>query len=163
MQTVAQGTAQLLNSSLDDVVIGVEKLQEQLKRAQNELDSLRGIVLDVEVEKMTAAAETVGELRLVTVLFENRPASELRSLAHRLRNKPGMVAVLATFDGAKLSMVAACADGTNVDARALLNNHLAPIGGSGGGNPTLAQGGGGTNKSALEVLFIQTKNYLNVA
>ena len=73
-----------------------------------------------------------------------------------------MVAVLATFDGAKLSMVAACADDTNVDARELLNNHLAPIGGSGGGSPTLAQGGGATNKSALEVLFKQTKNYLNV-
>jgi alanyl-tRNA synthetase len=73
-----------------------------------------------------------------------------------------MVAVLATYDGVKLSMVAACADGVDIDARELLNNHLAPIGGRGGGNPTLAQGGGGTNKSALEVLFNQTKNYLNV-
>ncbi len=65
---------------------------------------------------------------MVTALFENRPATELRSLANKLRNKPSMVAVLATFDGAKLSMVAACADDTNVDARELLNNHLAPIG-----------------------------------
>ena len=59
-------------------------------------------------------------------------------------------------------MVAASADDTNVDSRELLNNHLAPIGGQGGGSLTLAQGGGATNKSALEVLFTQTKNYLNV-
>ena len=163
MQTVAQGTAQLLNSSLEEVVTGVEKMQVLLKHTQSELDSLRGIVLGVEAEKLASVAETVGDLCLVTALFENRPAAELRSLANKLRKEPGMVAVLATFDGVKLSMVVACAEDANVDARALLNNHLAPIGGSGGGSPTLAQGGGGTNKSALEVLFNQTKNYLDVS
>ena len=72
-----------------------------------------------------------------------------------------MVALLATFDGAKLSMIAACSNDTSIDARELLNNHLAPIGGRGGGSPTLAQGGGATNRSALEILFKQTKNYLS--
>ena len=161
MQTVAQGTAQLLDSGLDNAVAGVEKLQEQLKQAQHELDSLRGVVLGVEAEKLAAAAEGVGEMRLVTALFENRPAAELRSLANKLRNEPAIIAVLASYDGAKLSMVAACAEDLNVDARELLNNHLAPIGGHGGGSPTLAQGGGATNRSALEILFKQTKNYLN--
>ena len=163
VQSAAQETALLLDTGLDDVVSTVERLQEQLKQAQSELDNLRGVVRGVEAEKMIANAEIVGELRLVTALFENRPASELRSLADKLRREPGMVALLATFDGVKLSMVAACAEGTNVDARELLNNHLAPIGGRGGGSPTLAQGGGATNKSALEVLFKQTKNYLNVS
>ena len=161
MQAVVQGSALLLNSSLEDVVAGVEKLQEQLKQAQNELDSLRGVVLGVEAEKLTSAAETIGERRLITALFENRPASELRSLANRLRNEPGMVAVLATFDGVKLSMVAACARDSGVDARDLLQYHLTPVGGRGGGDAGLAQGGGTTNKSALEVLFRQTRNYLS--
>ena len=161
MQAVAQGSALLLNSSLEDVVAGVEKLQEQLKQAQNELDSLRGVVLGVEAEKLTSAAETIGERRLITALFENRPASELRSLANRLRNEPGMVAVLATFDGVKLSMVAACAQDSSLDARDLLQYHLTPVGGRGGGDAGLAQGGGTTNKSALEVLFRQTRNYLS--
>jgi len=68
--------------------------------------------------------------------------------------------VLASYDGAKLSLVAACAEDTKLDARELLNNHLVPVGGRGGGSPTLAQGGGATNRSALEVLFKQTKSYL---
>ena len=97
---------------------------------------------------------------MVTAIFENRPAAGLRSLAEKLRREPKVVAVLASYDGAKLSLVAACADGANVDARALLNNHLAPFGGRGGGSPTLAQGGGAANRSVLEVLFKQTKNYL---
>ena len=124
------------------------------------MDSLRGVVLGVEAEKLAAAAEDVGNLRLVTVLYENKPAAELRSLANKLRNEPAIIAVLASYDGAKLSMVAACAEGINIDARELLNNHLAPIGGHGGGSPTLAQGGGATNRSALEILFKQTKNFL---
>ncbi len=163
MQSVAQGTALLLNSSLDDVISGVEKLQEQLKQAQHEIDSMRAVVLGVETEELISKAETIGDIQLVTTLFENRPASELRTLGNKLRNEPGVVAVLGTFDGVKLSMVVSSADGTNVDARELLNNHLAPFGGRGGGSENLAQGGGGTNKSALEVLFKQTRNYLNVS
>jgi alanyl-tRNA synthetase len=161
VQSAAQGAALVLDSGLDGVVESVERLQAQMKQMQSEIDSLRGVVLGVEAERLADAADTVGELSLVTKLFEDRPASELRSLANKLRNEPGMVAVLATYDGAKLSLVAACADDTNIDARTLLNNHLAPIGGSGGGSPSLAQGGGATNKSALEVLFNQTKNYLS--
>lgn len=162
-QSAAQGVALLLDSGLDGVVESVERMQAQLKQMQSEIDNLRGVVLGVEAEKLASTAETVGELRLITALFENRPAAELRSLADKLRRKASVVMVLASYDGVKLSMVAACADGVGIDARELLNNHLAPIGGRGGGNPTLAQGGGATNKSALEVLFTQTKKYLNVS
>jgi len=161
VQSAAQGAALLLDSGLDGVVEAVERLQTQMKQMQSELDSLHGVVLGVEAEKLESAAEAVGEYRLVTALFENRSASELRSLADKLRRKSGIVAVLASYDDEKLSLVAACAEGVKVDARELLKDHLAPIGGRGGGSPTLAQGGGATNRSALEVLFNQTKNYLS--
>jgi len=160
VQSAAQGAALLLDSGLDGVVEAVERLQTQMKQMQSELDNLCGVVLGVEAEKLASTAEAVGEYRLVTALFENRPASELRSLVDKLRRKSGIVAVLASYDGEKLSLVAACADGVEVDARELLKYHLAPIGGRGGGSPTLAQGGGATNRSALEILFKQTKNYL---
>lgn len=163
VQSAAQDAALLLDTGVEDLVESVEHMQAQLRQMQSEIDSLRGVVLGVEAEKLSAGAEVVGKNRLVTRLFENRATGELRSLANRLRKEPGMVAVLATYDGVKLSLVAACADDVDVDARTLLNDHLAPIGGSGGGSPTLAQGGGTTNKSALEVLFMQTKNYLNVS
>jgi len=163
VQSAAQGAALLLDTGLEDVVSTVERLQEQLKQAQSEMDNLRGIVLGVEADKLIAAAEEVGELRLVTALFENRPATELRSLANRLRKEPDMVAVLATFDGAKLSMVSACGQKSGINARDLLQNHLAPFGGRGGGDASLAQGGGAVNSSVLEILFMQTRNYLNVA
>ena len=160
VQTAAQGAAWLLDSGLDRVVTSVERLQAQLKQMQHELEELRGIALSVEAEKLVAGAEVVGELQLVTALFENRPAAELRSLAERLRRQKGVVAVLASFDGVKLSLVAACADSTKVDARELLNHHLAPFGGRGGGNRTLAQGGGITDGKSSKGLFTKTKGYL---
>ena len=160
VQSAAQGAALLLDRGLDGVIASVEHLQSNLKQMKNELDSLRGGVLGVEAEKLIANAEIVGDYRLVTALFETRPASELRSLADKLRRKAGTVAILASYDGAKLSLVTACSEDTNIDARELLDNHLIPIGGRGGGSPTLAQGGGATNRSALEVLFSQTKSYL---
>jgi alanyl-tRNA synthetase len=127
------------------------------------LDGLRGVVLTVEAEKLSAAAEPVENVRLVTALFENRPAVELRSLADKLRREPNLVTVLASFDGSKLSVVAACGQESGVNARDLLQNHLAPFDGHGGGNAGLAQGGGPANRSVLEVLFKQTKNYLHVS
>jgi alanyl-tRNA synthetase len=160
MQAVAQGAALLLDSGLEGVPFGVERLQSQLKQAQHELDSLRGVVLAVEAEKLAATAEPVENVRLVTALFENRSAAELHSLADKLRRQPDLVAVLASFDGSKLSVVAACGQESGLNALDLLQNHLAPFDGHGGGNAGLAQGGGLANCSVLEVLFKQTKNYL---
>jgi alanyl-tRNA synthetase len=160
MQAAAQGAALLLDSGLEGVPFGVERLQSQLKQAQHEFDGLRGVVLALEAEKLTAAAEPVENVRLVTALFENRPAVELRSLADKLRREPDLVAVLASFDGSKLSVVAACGQESGLNARDLLQNHLAPFDGHGGGNAGLAQGGGPANRSVLEVLFKQTKNFL---
>ena len=163
VQDAVQGAALLLDSGLEGVPNGVERLQSQLKQAQHELDGLRGVVLTVEAEKLSAAAEPVENVRLVTALFENRPAAELRSLADKLRREPNLVTVLASFDGSKLSVVAACGQESGVNARDLLQNHLAPFDGHGGGNAGLAQGGGPANRSVLEVLFKQTKNYLHVS
>ncbi len=54
VQSAAQGAALLLDTGVDDLVVSVEKMQAQLKQAQSELDSPRGIVLGVEAEKLAA-------------------------------------------------------------------------------------------------------------
>jgi len=71
--------------------------------------------------------------------------------------------VLAAFDGQKLSLTVACAKDSGVDARDLLNKHLTPLNLRGGGDVSLAQGGGVVDEEALEELFKNTKSYLNVS
>ena len=77
----------------------------------------------------------------------------------KLRAYPSVVAVLASFNEKKLSLVTACADGTDLSANDLLQKHLAPFGGHGGGDKSIAQGGGVANN--VDDLFNRTKSYLS--
>jgi alanyl-tRNA synthetase len=140
-QSAAQATAALLDVGFADMAITVERMKSQLKEAESELKSLRQMKLDAEAEQIVQFAEPVGEKWLATKVFENRDAGELRNLAMRLRQYPMMVALLASYDGKKLSFIAACADGTDLNASELLRDHLAPFGGRGGGDRSIAQGG----------------------
>ncbi|MFZ5920064.1 MAG: alanyl-tRNA editing protein [Chloroflexota bacterium] len=159
-QAAAQGAALALDTGLDGVVGSIERLQAQLKQASFELDNLREIALELEAGKLAEAAGPVGTRRLVTALFEGRDPADLRILAQKLRGRAGTVSLLVAFDGRKLSLVASCADDTGLDARDLLQKHLAPFGGRGGGDARLAQGGGPVDGDALEGLFANTKGYL---
>ncbi|MBT3321744.1 MAG: hypothetical protein HN392_05610 [Anaerolineae bacterium] len=141
-QYAAQNTANLLKVGVDEISVYVENLQMQLKDAQKELKTLREFSLDVEVENMVQHAEKVGEIWIVTKLFENRNPAELRALAMKSRNYPNIVALLASFDGEKLSLVTSCAEGISVSANDLLQKHLAPFNLRGGGDKSIAQGGG---------------------
>jgi alanyl-tRNA synthetase len=160
MQAVAQGAALALDTGLDGVVGGIGRLQAQLKQANFELENLREIALEVEAGKLAETAEVVGTRRLVTARFEGRSPAELRTLAQKLRTRAGTVSLLAAFDGQKLSLVAACADDTGLNARDLLQAHLAPFGGRGGGDAGLAQGGGPADERAAGGLFANTKGCL---
>ena len=142
VQTAASETAAMLAVGVDGLNETVVSLQKQLKSAEKELKSLREIALDVEVSKMVQHAEEVEKNWIVTKLFENRNPAELRSMAMKLRVYPNMVTILASFDGKKLSLVTSCADETNVSANDLLQKHLAPFEARGGGDKSIAQGGG---------------------
>lgn len=160
LQDVAQQAAALLETGLDGIPVVLERKLDQLKAAQTELETLRAGLLAAEADRLAASAERVGSLRLVTALFHDRPPADLRQLGMKLRDMPGVVALLAAFDGEKLSLVVACAKDSGVDARELLKQHLAPFNGRGGGDPSLAQGGGNVDESVLDNLFNNTKSFL---
>ena len=159
-QDLAQQAAALLETGVEGISDALERKLDQLKAAHTELETLRARFLAVEADQLAASAETVGSLRLVTALFRDRSGTDLRLLGTRLRDMPGMVALLAAFDGQKLSLVSACAQDSGVDARELLTKHLAPLNGRGGGDPSLAQGGCAIDKAVLGDLFKNTKSDL---
>jgi alanyl-tRNA synthetase len=159
-QDITQRAANLLETGLDGIPAALERKLDQLKTVQSELETLRAGLLAAEAERLAASALTVGPLRLLTVTFRARSAAELRGLALKLRDVPGLVSLLACYDDGKLSLVAACAPDTNVDARGLLQKHLAPLNLRGGGDKSLAQGGGAADEAGLKDLFANTKDYL---
>jgi alanyl-tRNA synthetase len=157
-QNSAQKTAGFLATGISDLPEAVEKLSAQLKSAQHELKSLRELKLEVEAEKMVQHAEEAEGKWLVTKLYENRPPAELRLLGLKLRAYPGVVAVLGSFDGKKLSLVTACAEKTGVNASDLLKKHLAPFNARGGGDQSIAQGGG--TAEDVDNLFNHSKEFI---
>jgi alanyl-tRNA synthetase len=80
-----------------------------------------------------------------------------------LQNAPGAVAFLASYDGAKLSLAVACANETGVSANELIRKALAEIGGRGGGDAQLAQGGGAISEEQFAALSARMEEHVRAA
>jgi alanyl-tRNA synthetase len=120
----------------------VSKLIEQQAALQKELKALQHASLISEARELAARAQQAAGVRLVRAGFEDRPISELRSIAEQLKQVPDLVACLASYDGQKLSLIVTCGEASGRDARLLLSQQLTKVGGRGGGDARLAQGGG---------------------
>jgi alanyl-tRNA synthetase len=142
-----------LNTGIHELTQAVPRQAELLRAAQKELQGLRLEHMGWEARTLAEQAPQFAERRLVVTSFENRPASELRALADHLRSLPGVAALLASYDGQKLSLVSACAPQSGLDARQLLQSLLAEVSGRGGGDAQIAQGGGSASPQQLQALL----------
>jgi alanyl-tRNA synthetase len=84
--------------------------------------------------------------------------NDLRALAKELRLLPGAIGVLASQQAGESSpvqvqIVVACAADSGLRAQELLKPLLAQINGKGGGDASLAQGGGLVAQNSLDALF----------
>jgi alanyl-tRNA synthetase len=152
-----------LNVGAPELPQAVLRQSEQLRAAQKELEVLRLEHLGWEARSLAEQAIQSGERHLVVARFENRPVSELRTLADHLRRLPGVAAVLAGYDGQKLSLVAACAPQSGLEARQLLQTLLEEIGGRGGGDAQIAQGGGSASPEQLQALLEHARQAMQPA
>jgi alanyl-tRNA synthetase len=117
-------------------------------------------MLSLEAQQLTRQADKFDPYRLILAVFKDRPIIELRELGKLLQKEAGVIAVLVGYDGQKLSVVVNCADNVAVTARDVLLKHLAQIGGKGGGDDKIAQGGGRATEQQLETFFAKTHTYI---
>ncbi|RMF04756.1 MAG: hypothetical protein D6768_02465, partial [Chloroflexi bacterium] len=125
----------------------------ELRQARVELNELRAAALELEAHKLRQQAAPGDGGRWIRQMFAKRPAGELRELGKLLQQDENLVALLAAFDGKKLSLVVSCGRGTPHNAGKLLNARLAKIGGRGGGDARLAQGGGPATPDEAAAFF----------
>jgi alanyl-tRNA synthetase len=142
MYGMVNSLANQMSISWQDISEVVGKQQEQLVTLHKELQSMHSFSIEVEAQKLADTAEEHKDFKLVRHSFEKRPVSQLRQLAEELKKIAGLVIYLASYDGQKISLVVACGDGSGKDALQLLTKQLSLINGRGGGDATLAQGGG---------------------
>lgn len=149
-----------LSTHPGEVARVVSRQTEQLAAAQREITRLRAELFSFETQQLSAQAEPHGTVRLAIKLYPNRTIGELRELAKQLQAQDNLVAVLAGYDGQKLTVVTSCARGSAINARELLDHCLAEIGGRGSGDDRLAQGGGNASSEQVERLLTQARTFL---
>lgn len=152
--------AGLMSIHPQDVLPNVQRLIDQLRSSQRELQTLRLERLALEARELADKSTPYGSWRVVVAPFENRPVAELRTLAEKLKILPGIIAVLASYDGQKISLMVTCTEEIGLAARDLLTKILAPLGGRGGGDRQIAQGGGPATAEQFRQLPQITKDIL---
>lgn len=141
--------ASLLSSKDRDVAEAVRRLQDESKQKSREIAQLQERLLDYEARDLIAAAPVLPSgARLVRLVMNDRPMDAVRLLAQRLTAQPNVVALLALLPqqanpkGPQVQICFASSAGLPYNMGALVKQACKTLGGSGGGSPTLAQGGG---------------------
>jgi alanyl-tRNA synthetase len=147
LHETVSGLATAMSVHPQDLSAAVERLAEQLRAAQRELGRLQAEMLIAEARRLYAQAEVSGNLRLILAAFRGRTMNDLRALGKELRSMPGAVAVLTSEQAGEtqqiqVQFVVACAADTGLRAQELLKPLLAQTNGKGGGDASMAQGGG---------------------
>ncbi len=138
--------ARRLGGGEQQVVEKLEKIQEQLKTAQAEVQTWKHKALHATAGDSGSETKKFGELTAVFRTVQGADAGALRAVADKAREDlgSGVVGLLSTLaDGKALLLVAVTRDAVGVLQAGALVGQLAPLlGGRGGGRPDLAQAGG---------------------
>jgi len=126
----------------------VEQQMLMLREMRSKLDAAITKDANSEAKRILNEARDIGGLKVITTIIEdvNVDIEKLRQIEDTLRDwESGVVAVLATASGDKVTIMAACgklAVERGVKAGDLVRETAKICGGSGGGKPDFAMGGG---------------------
>jgi len=125
----------------------VEATLADLSGARKKISELRQRLASADFNRVLDETSTVGDVAVLTANFEEADADTLRQMADRFRQRypENGVAVLASVVDEHPLVIAAVTESLvkrGIKAGDLVKFVAAPLGGSGGGRPTLAQAGG---------------------
>jgi alanyl-tRNA synthetase len=147
-------TAGMLSASPDEIEAKIASLLVSLAEARKSITTLRNELTAVEFSKRMGQVNQVNEVPVLTTILADSDADSLRQMTDQFKQRyPSGIAVLASItpDGRPLIVASVSEDlvKRGVHAGELVKYIALPLGGSGGGKPTLAQAGG-KDSSRLE-------------
>jgi alanyl-tRNA synthetase len=143
---VLHEAAKKLGRRADEVVAGLEDLLEQVKRLERERRTLQAELAQVKAQRLVAEGETINGVVFVKAIVTRMDREALAVLADAVRRslREEGVVCLASGDAGTVSVVMAATAGlaSRIHAGNVLKAIAPLFGGSGGGRPEFAQGGG---------------------
>lgn len=129
----------LFSTHVWEVPASIRRLLEENKTAGKVQHKLLEEIAELRAAQMIAAAKANGSTVIVQVIAD-RDLVFVKLLAQKLTQSPGVVALLGAGSG-QAALVFAQSPGLSNDMGALMKEAIAKLGGRGGGNKDLAQGG----------------------
>ena len=144
LRDAVAGSVRALSVLPAELPSAIERLQTDGKDLRRQLKDLQTKVAVHEADALADSAEPIAAGRLVAAVMPGWDAAGLKTIASRIVERAGYVAVLVSSP-APASMVVARAGDVALDASAVLRALVSRHGGKGGGRPEMSQGGGITS------------------
>ncbi|MBP5491839.1 MAG: alanine--tRNA ligase [Clostridiales bacterium] len=146
LENLLAEAAKLLKSNPSEIVNKIASLQNSLKAANSEIESLKSQAAKDALGDSLENTVDVKGVKLLAAKLENVEMGALRDLGDQLKDKigDGVVALISSVDGKANIVIMATDSAVKAGAHAgNLIKAVAPIvGGGGGGRPNMAQAGG---------------------
>ena len=138
--------AGMMKTTPQEVLARLDQVVREGKELRQQLDQMQSKLLASDAERFLYAAKKVEGLNVITTTLSSMSAGALRKIGDMLREKDeSVVAVLSSVSDDKITFNAVCgkkAVAAGIKAGDLIRTVTAITGGSGGGKPDSAMGGG---------------------
>lgn len=137
--------SEALKTNPNDIEEKFGQLVQDFKNARKLVEKLQAQQLKVEADRVMFGAKPVKGLKIITGVFPDLTADDLRQMGDMLRDRDeNVVAVLSSVVGDKISLLAVCGNAAikkGIRAGDIIKHVTSITGGSGGGKPERAMGG----------------------
>ncbi len=154
-EELLERSAALLRVSPTELPDRLERLLEERRGLERELEGFRAAARGAASRDLTASSREVAGVRVLAARVDGVDAKSLRGMVDDLRQRLGSaIVLLAAEDGGRLTLALGVTADLTARFRAgdLVREISQVVGGKGGGRPDFAQGGG-TEPSRLDDAF----------
>ena len=145
-QSVLLEAASAVKAKPGELKEKVLQFVEEMRELRHNIEKLKAREAAGETDRLLFGTHEVGGLKVLTATIPDADAQRLRQMGDMLRDKdPRIVAVLAAVSGDKITFLAVCGHDAvqkGIKAGDIIRQVSAIAGGSGGGKPESAMGGG---------------------